>query len=54
MNIYLDLFLTFLKLGATKWEDIPVEDLRDSLHIIDESIRVVKLDRPSQQLSMFY
>ena len=43
-----------LKLGATKWEDIPVEDLRDSLHIIDESIRVVKLDRPSQQLSMFY
>ena len=43
-----------LKLGATKWEDIPVEDLRDSLHIIDESIRVIKLDRPTQQLSMFY
>ncbi|MCE9655658.1 MAG: Bro-N domain-containing protein [Clostridium celatum] len=43
-----------LKLGATKWEDISVEDLRDSLHIIDESIRVIKLDRPTQQLSMFY
>ena len=43
-----------LKLGATKWEDISVEDLRDSLHIIDESIRVIKLDRSTQQLSMFY
>lgn len=43
-----------LKLGVTKWEDIPVEDLRSSLHIIDESIRIIKLDRPVQQLSMFY
>ena len=42
-----------LKLGATKWEDIPVEELRESLNIIDESIRVVKLDRPTQQISFF-
>ena len=42
-----------IKLGATKWEDIPVETLRQSLNIIDESIRIVKLDRPYQQLTMF-
>ncbi|WP_300902298.1 BRO family protein [uncultured Clostridium sp.] len=42
-----------LRLGATKWEDIPVEELRESLNIIDESIRVVKLDRPTQQISFF-
>lgn len=42
-----------LKLGATKWEDIPVEKLRSSLHIVDESIRIIKLDRPTQQVSFF-
>ena len=42
-----------LKLGATKWEDVPVEELRKSLHIVDESIRIIKLDRPTQQLSFF-
>lgn len=42
-----------LRLGANKWEDIPVEELRESLNIIDESIRVVKLDRPTQQVSFF-
>ena len=42
-----------LKLGATKWEDIPVEELRKSLHIVDESIRIIKLDRPVQQVSFF-
>lgn len=42
-----------LKLGATKWEDIPVEELRSSLHIVDESIRIIKLDRPTQQVSFF-
>ncbi len=42
-----------LKLGATKWEDIPVEELRKSLHIVDESIRIIKLDRPTQQVSFF-
>ncbi len=42
-----------LKLGATKWEDIPVEELRKSLHIVDESIRIIKLDRPTEQVSFF-
>lgn len=42
-----------LRLGANKWEDIPVEELRESLNIIDESIRIVKLDRPIQQVSFF-
>lgn len=42
-----------LKLGATKWEDIPVDELRKSLHIVDESIRVIKLDRPTEQVSFF-
>lgn len=42
-----------LKLGATKWEDVPVEELRKSLNIIDESIRIIKLDRPIEQLSLF-
>lgn len=37
-----------IKLGATKWEDIPIETLKVSLNIIDESIRIIKLDRPSQ------
>lgn len=41
-----------IKLGATKWEDIPIETLKDSLNVIDESIRIIKLDRPSQ-VSMF-
>ena len=42
-----------LKLGATKWEDVPVEELRKSLNIVDESIRFIKLDRPTQQVSFF-
>lgn len=37
-----------IRLGATKWEDIPIETLKDSLNIIDESIRVIKMDRPNQ------
>ncbi|NFG59671.1 hypothetical protein FC778_13390 [Clostridium botulinum] len=37
-----------IKLGATKWEDIDIETLKNSLNIIDESIRVIKLDRPQQ------
>lgn len=41
-----------IKLGATKWEDVPIEILKDSLNIIDESIRVIKLDR-LQQSSMW-
>lgn len=42
-----------IKLNATKWEDIPVEVLRDSLNIIDESIRVIKADRQTNQVSFF-
>ena len=42
-----------LKLDATKWEDIPVETLKDSLNIIDESIRVIKMDRQVNQISIF-
>lgn len=42
-----------IKLNATKWEDIPVEVLRDSLNIIDESIRVIKADRTTNQMSLF-
>lgn len=37
-----------IKLGATKWEDVDVETLKNSLNIIDESIRIIKLDRPQQ------
>ncbi|AUM96357.1 MULTISPECIES: Rha family transcriptional regulator [Clostridium] len=42
-----------IKLNATKWEDIPIEVLRDSLNIIDESIRVIKADRTTNQISLF-
>lgn len=42
-----------IKLNATKWEDIPVEVLRNSLNIIDESIRVIKADRTTNQISLF-
>lgn len=42
-----------IKLNATKWEDIPIEILRDSLNIIDESIRVIKADRTTNQISLF-
>ena len=42
-----------LKLNANKWEDIPVDTLKDSLNIIDESIRVIKMDRQVNQISLF-
>lgn len=42
-----------IKLNATKWEDIPIEVLRDSLNIIDESLRVIKADRTTNQISLF-
>jgi phage regulator Rha-like protein len=42
-----------IKLNATKWEDIPVETLRNSLNIIDESIRVIKSDRKVNQISLW-
>jgi len=42
-----------IKLGAEKWEDVPVETLVSSLDIIDESIRVIKADRTENQISFF-
>jgi len=42
-----------IKLGGTKWEDIPVEILVNSLNIIDESIRIIKADRKYDQVSIF-
>ncbi|MFL0167717.1 BRO-N domain-containing protein [Candidatus Clostridium helianthi] len=42
----------FLLLGISKWEDLDVESYKSILPIIDESIRIIKLDRPSQ-VSMF-
>lgn len=42
-----------IKLGASKWEDVDVETLRNSMDIIDESIRVLKMERPYEQTSLF-
>lgn len=42
-----------IKLDGGKWEDIPAETLRDSLSVIDESIRVIKMDREVNQISLF-
>ena len=42
----------FLLLGINKWEDLDLESYKKALPIIDESIRIVKLDRP-QQISLF-
>ena len=38
----------FLLLGISKWENLDVESLKSILPVIDESIRIVKLDRPQQ------
>lgn len=42
----------FLILGISKWEDLDVESYKSILPIIDESIRIIKLDRP-QQIGMW-
>lgn len=42
----------FLLLGINKWEDIDIKKLNEVIPIIDESIRIVKLDRP-QQISLW-
>jgi Rha family phage regulatory protein len=43
-----------IKLNATKWEDIPVEVLINSLNIVDESIRIINLDsRSKYQTTIF-
>lgn len=38
----------FLLLGIGKWEDISVSNYKTVLPVIDESIRIIKLDRPQQ------
>lgn len=42
----------FLILGITKWEDLDLDNYKTILPVIDESIRIVKLDRP-QQIGMW-
>ena len=42
----------FLLLGIGKWEDISIDEYRTMLPVIDESIRIIKLDR-SQQTTFF-
>lgn len=42
-----------IKLGAEKWEDVPVETLVNSLDVIDESIKVIKSDRVENQINFF-
>ena len=39
----------FLLLNVTKWEDIDIDTFKESIDIIDESIRVIKLERPYEQ-----
>ena len=39
----------FLLLNVTKWEDIDIDTFKESLDIIDESIRVIKMERPYEQ-----
>lgn len=38
----------FMILGISKWEDLNIDGYRDILPVIDESIRVIKMDRPEQ------
>lgn len=42
-----------IKLGAEKWEDIPVETLVNSLDVVDESIKVIKSERVENQFNFF-
>lgn len=43
----------FLILGVEKWEDIDFETSNNLIQIIDESIKVIKSERPYKQLSYF-
>ena len=43
----------FLLLGITKWEDLDLESYNKILPVIDESIRVVKTERPYEQMSFY-
>jgi prophage antirepressor-like protein len=40
----------FIILKAKKWEDIPMDVLSNSMKVVDESIDVIKKDRPYQQM----
>ncbi|CEQ14818.1 Rha family transcriptional regulator [Paraclostridium sordellii] len=40
-------------LGADKWEDVPVETLLNSMNLIDQSIKVIKSERPYKQMNWF-
>lgn len=44
----------FLLLGVNKWEDIDMDTFKNSINIIDESIRVIKMERPYEQLELKY
>lgn len=43
----------FLILGVEKWEDIDFETANNLIQIIDDSIKVIKSERPYKQLSYF-
>ncbi|CAM2077531.1 MAG: hypothetical protein NSGCLCUN01_01719 [uncultured Clostridium sp.] len=40
----------FLLFGVSKWEDIDLETFKNSINIIDESIRIIKMEHPYEQL----
>lgn len=42
----------FLLLGVKKWEDIDMDTFKNSINIIDESIRVIKMERPYEQIEL--
>lgn len=43
----------FLILNINKWEDVDLETSKNILNIIDESITVIKRERPYKQMSYF-
>ncbi len=43
----------FLILNISKWEDIDLETSKNILNIIDESISIIKRERPYKQMSYF-
>jgi len=38
----------FLLIGINKWEDLDINKYKNVLPVVDESIRIIKLDRPVQ------
>lgn len=43
----------FLLLRITKWEDLDLDSYNKILPVIDESIRVIKAERPYEQMSFY-